>query len=235
VSADNPSFDLARTVQRSRDAAKKLSAGVAFLMKKNKVSVVEGTASLAEGTSAPEVRVTLKNGEGQTMTSNAVILATGARPLTVPAKALIPDGNRIWTYREAMVPEFVPQSIAMVGSGAIGIEFASFYRALGAAVVAIEAQDRILPSEDPDISSAAQRALERRGVGQRVVIGVEDEDGEQLCRLGLARVTADRMGRTRRFGPALACPIDARLVVLHCFFPALVDAVRDGLFTDERE
>jgi dihydrolipoamide dehydrogenase len=151
VSADNPSFDLARTVQRSRDAAKKLSAGVAFLMKKNKVSVVEGTASLAEGTSAPEVRVTLKNGEVQTMTSNAVILATGARPLTVPAKGLMPDGNRVWTYREAMVPEFVPQSIAIVGSGAIGIEFASFYRALGTAVVVIEAQDRILPSEDPPV------------------------------------------------------------------------------------
>ena len=151
-------------VQRSRDAAKELSAGVAFLMNKNMVSVIEGTASLVEGTSAPELRVTLKNGEVQTMTSNAVILATGARPLTVPAKGLMPDGNRVWTYREAMVPEFVPQSIAIVGSGAIGIEFASFYRALGTAVVVIDAQDRILPSEDPDISSAAQRALERRGV-----------------------------------------------------------------------
>jgi dihydrolipoamide dehydrogenase len=168
VSADNASFDLARTVQRSRDAAKKLSAGVAFLMKKNKVSVVEGTASLAEGTSAPDVHVTLKNGEVQTLTSNAVILATGARPLTVPAKGLMPDGSRVWTYREAMVPEFVPQSIAIVGSGAIGIEFASFYRALGTPVVVIEAQDRILPSEDPDISSAAQRALERRGVTFRL-------------------------------------------------------------------
>jgi dihydrolipoamide dehydrogenase len=168
VSADNPSFDLARTVQRSRDAAKKLSAGVAFLMKKNKVSVVEGTASLAEGTFAPDVHVTLKSGEVQTLTSDAVILATGARPLTVPSKGLMPDGNRVWTYREAMVPEFLPQSMAIVGSGAIGIEFASFYRALGTSVVVIEAQDRILPSEDPDISSAAQRALERRGATFRL-------------------------------------------------------------------
>jgi dihydrolipoamide dehydrogenase len=137
-------------------------------MKKNKVSVVEGTASLAEGTFAPDVHVTLKSGEVQTLTSDAVILATGARPLTVPSKGLMPDGNRVWTYREAMVPEFLPQSMAIVGSGAIGIEFASFYRALGTSVVVIEAQDRILPSEDPDISSAAQRALERRGATFRL-------------------------------------------------------------------
>jgi dihydrolipoyl dehydrogenase len=194
VSADNPSVDLARMVQRSRDAAKKLSAGVAFLMKRNKVSVVEGTASLAEGMSAPEVRVTLKNGEVQTMTSShAVILATGARPLTVPAKGLMPDGNKVWTYREAMVPEFVPQSIAIVGSGAIGIEFASFYRALGTAVVVIEAQDRILPSEDPDISSAAQRALERRGVAFRLntsVNAINATDNEVRPALGDTGVDA---------------------------------------------
>ena len=162
-------------------------------MKKNKVSVVEGTASIAEGTSAPEIRVTLKNGEMQTMTSNAVILATGARPLTVPAKRLMPDGSRVWTYREAMVPGFVPQSIAIVGSGAIGIEFASFYRALGTAVVVIEAQDRILPSEDPDISSAAQRALEGRGVTFRLntsVNAIKSTDKEVRLDLGGTGVDA---------------------------------------------
>ena len=192
VSAANPSFDLARMVQRSRDAATKLSAGVAFLMKKNKVSVVEGAASLVQGTSAPEVRVTLKNGEVQTMTSNAVILATGARPLTVPASGLMPDGHRVWTYREAMVPEFVPQSIAIIGSGAIGVEFASFYRALGATVSVIEAQDRILPSEDPDISSAAQRALERRGVTFRLNTSVNAANPtDNEVRLDLGDAGAD--------------------------------------------
>jgi dihydrolipoamide dehydrogenase len=193
VSAHTPSFDLGRTVQRSRDAAKKLSAGVAFLMKKNKVPVVEGTATLAEGTSAPQVRVTLKNGEVQTMTSNAVILATGARPLTVPAKGLVPDGNRVWTYREAMVPGCVPQSMAIVGAGAIGIEFASFYRSLGTPVVVIEAEERILPSEDPDISAAAQRALERRGMTFRLgafVNAINATDKEVRLDLGDTGVDA---------------------------------------------
>jgi dihydrolipoamide dehydrogenase len=192
VSADSSSFDLARMVQRSRDAAKKLSAGVAFLMKKNKVSVVEGTATLAQGTLAPEVRVALQDGEDQTLTSNAVILATGARPLTIPPKGLVPDGDRIWTYREAMVPKFVPQSLAIIGSGAIGIEFASFYRALGATVSVIEAQDRILPSEDPDISSAAQRALERRGVTFRLNTSVDAAiPGDNEVRLTPGDGTAD--------------------------------------------
>jgi dihydrolipoamide dehydrogenase len=174
VSSENPTYDLAQVVQRSRDAAKKLSAGVAFLMKKNKVTVVEGTGRLVGASPAPDVDVTLQDGATRRLSANAVILATGARPLVIASRGLVPDGRRVWTYREAMVPEFVPKSLVIVGSGAIGIEFASFYRALGASVNVVEAQDRILPSEDADISTAAQRALEKRGVAFRLNTSVQE-------------------------------------------------------------
>jgi dihydrolipoamide dehydrogenase len=118
------------------------------------------------------VVVALKAGGSRTLTARSVILATGARARTAPAIGLAPDGDRIWTYREAMVPKACPKSLVVIGSGAIGIEFASFYRALGADVTVIEALDRILPVEDAEVSAAAQKAFERRGLKFRIAAKV---------------------------------------------------------------
>jgi dihydrolipoamide dehydrogenase len=161
------SFDLEAVVARSRKVAGQLNAGVAFLMKKNKVTVIEGEARLEPGTPAPVVRVALKGGGERVLKAANVILATGARARTLPDLGLAPDGERVWSYREAMVPDRVPTSLLVVGSGAIGIEFASFYRALGSEVTVIEALPRILPVEDEEVSAAAQKAFEARGIAFR--------------------------------------------------------------------
>ena len=168
ISVEGRSFDFAKVVDRSRKVAKQLSSGVAFLMKKHKIEVIDGTAKLEKGAGTPKVVVALKAGGSRTIEAKNVILATGARARTIPAIGLEPDGERIWTYREAMVPKACPKSMVVVGSGAIGIEFASFYRALGAEVTVIEALDRILPVEDEEVSAAARKAFERRGLQFRV-------------------------------------------------------------------
>jgi dihydrolipoamide dehydrogenase len=168
LAVEGRSFDFAKVVDRSRRVAKQLSSGVAFLMKKHKIEVIDGTAKLEKGAGAPKVVVALKAGGSRTIEAKNVILATGARARTIPAIGLEPDGERIWTYREAMVPKACPKSMVVVGSGAIGIEFASFYRALGAEVTVIEALDRILPVEDEEVSAAARKAFERRGLQFRV-------------------------------------------------------------------
>ncbi len=129
-------------------------------MSKHKITVVDGTARLEKGDPAPQVIVTLKEGGERTLSAKSVILATGARARTFPDIGLAPDGERVWTYREAMVPADCPKSLLVVGSGAIGIEFASFYRALGAEVTVVEALPRILPVEDEEVSAAAQKAFE---------------------------------------------------------------------------
>ena len=165
-------FDFAKVIERSRKVAKQLSSGVAFLMKKNKIEVVDGVARLEAAEPAPRVVVDLKAGGARTLAAKAVILATGARARVFPELGLAPDGERVWTYREAMVPKAAPASLLVVGSGAIGIEFASFYRALGADVTVIEALPRILPVEDEEISTAAQKAFEKRGLKFRVGVKV---------------------------------------------------------------
>ena len=132
ISVEKPSFDLAAIVKRSRDVAKTLSQGVAHLLKKNKVEVIDGRGRLK---GPGKVEVDGAKGK-RSITADHIILATGARPRIV--KGLEPDGERIWTYREAMVPESLPKSLLVVGSGAIGIEFASFYRALGVEVTVVE-------------------------------------------------------------------------------------------------
>ncbi|HEX4197702.1 MAG TPA: dihydrolipoyl dehydrogenase [Caulobacteraceae bacterium] len=164
LSAEGRSYDFTKVIARSRAVAKQLSGGVAFLMKKNKIEVVEGTAKLEKGDGAPKVVVTLKAGGARTLAPKSVILATGARARTFSDIGLAPDGERVWTYREALVPKDAPKSLIVVGSGAIGIEFASFYRALGADVTVIEALDRILPAEDEEVSAAAHKAFEKRGL-----------------------------------------------------------------------
>ncbi|MBB5659562.1 dihydrolipoyl dehydrogenase [Brevundimonas halotolerans] len=164
LSADKVGFDFDAIIQRSRNVAKQLNSGVGFLMKKNKIEVIEGTAKLEKGKTAPKVVIDLKAGGSRTVETKAVILAVGARAKAIPQIGLEADGDRIWAYREAMAPKFMPKSIVVIGSGAIGIEFGSFYRALGAEVTVVEAIDRIMPVEDIEVSKAAQKAFEKRGM-----------------------------------------------------------------------
>ncbi|MEI6439654.1 MAG: dihydrolipoyl dehydrogenase [Alphaproteobacteria bacterium] len=168
LKVEGASFDFDAVVKRSRGVSTQLNAGVAFLMKKHRIEVIEGFAKLEKGAAAPKVVVALKAGGSRSLTAKHVILATGARARTLPAIGLVPDGERIWTYREALVPKAAPQSLLVIGSGAIGIEFASFYRALGSDVTVIESLQRILPVEDEEVSKAAQKAFEKRGLKFRV-------------------------------------------------------------------
>jgi dihydrolipoamide dehydrogenase len=168
LTVEKASFDFAKVVERSRKVSAQLNAGVGFLMRKHKIEVIEGTAKLEKGTPAPKVVVALKAGGSRTVQAKHVILATGARARTIPQVGLEPDGDRVWTYREAMTPKAAPKSLIVVGSGAIGIEFASFYRALGAEVTVVETLPRILPVEDEEVSTAARKAFERRGLKFRV-------------------------------------------------------------------
>jgi dihydrolipoamide dehydrogenase len=161
-------FDFAKVIDRSRKVAAQLNAGVTFLMKKHKIEVVMGAAKLEKGQSAPTVVV-----GDRKLTAKHVILATGARARTIPAVGLEPDGERVWTYREALVPKSAPKSLIVVGSGAIGMEFASFYRALGSDVTVVEMLLRILPVEDEEVSKAAHKAFEKRGLKFRVPANVK--------------------------------------------------------------
>src|SRR4051794_31261772 len=166
LSAQNVSFDPKAVVQRSRGVAKRLSDGVAFLMKKNKVSVIWGDATI----DAPgKVTVKASNVEGPKGTLGAgsyqakhIIIATGARPRALPG--LEGDGKLVWTYFEAMNPDRMPKSLPVVGSGAIGIEFASFYRTLGADVTVVEVLPQVLPVEDAEIAAFARKQFEKQGI-----------------------------------------------------------------------
>ncbi|HEX4711674.1 dihydrolipoyl dehydrogenase [Phenylobacterium sp.] len=173
LSVEKRGFDFGQVIARSRKVAGQLNAGVAFLMKKHKVEVIEGTAKLEKGSPAPKVVVALKAGGSRTVQAKHVILATGARARTIPAAGLEPDGERVWTYREALAPKFAPKTLIVIGSGAIGIEFASFFRALGSEVTVIEALPRILPVEDEEVSKAAHKAFEKRGLTIRVPANVK--------------------------------------------------------------
>jgi dihydrolipoamide dehydrogenase len=168
VSAEKPSFDFAKIIDRSRGVAKQMSGGIAFLMKKHKIEVIEGEARLEKGSPAPKVIVALKAGGSREVQAKNVILATGARARNIPAIGAVSDGDKVWTYRDALAPKSMPKSLVVIGSGAIGIEFASFYRALGADVTVVEAVDRIMPVEDAEVSKAAQKAFEKRGIKFRV-------------------------------------------------------------------
>src|SRR5258708_2333014 len=159
LSAENVSFDPKKVVARSRAVARQLSNGVGFLMRKNKVTVVMG-----EGKLAGKGKVTVaKDGKSVAdLEAKHIILATGARARSLPD--LEPDGKLVWTYKEAMVPPAIPKSLLVVGSGAIGIEFASFYRDMGAEVTVVEVLDRVLPVEDEEISAFARKAFEKQGI-----------------------------------------------------------------------
>jgi dihydrolipoamide dehydrogenase len=158
LAADNVRFDAAKIVKRSRDVAGRLNGGVKHLLKKNKVTVIEGVATLA---GKGKISVTA-NGKAQEVMAKNIILATGARARQMPG--LETDGKLVWSYREAMVPTAIPPSLLVVGSGAIGIEFASFYRTMGSDVTVVEVLDRVLPVEDAEISALARKAFEKQGM-----------------------------------------------------------------------
>jgi dihydrolipoamide dehydrogenase len=166
-SADNFKFDLTKIVERSRKVSKQLSNGVAFLMKKHKIAVITGEAKLS---GKDKIAVT-KDGKATEYAAKNIVLATGARARTLPG--LEPDGKLIWTYREAMVPPSFPKSLLVVGSGAIGIEFASFYRTLGSDVTVVEVLDRVLPVEDEEISQFAHKAFAKQGMKIKIGTTVE--------------------------------------------------------------
>ncbi len=159
ITVSGLSFDVKKIVERSRGVAKQLSGGIGHLLKKNKVTVFDAYAKLAgKGKVAIE-----KDGKKiDELTGKHIIIATGARARTLPG--LEPDGKLIWTYREAMVPDMMPKSLVVVGSGAIGIEFASFYRTLGAEVTVVEVMDRVLPVEDEEVSAFARKSFEKQGM-----------------------------------------------------------------------
>ena len=158
-SADNIKFDIGKVVKRSRAVAKQLASGVGFLLKKNKVAVFDGAGKLAgKNTLAVE-----KDGKPvATLKAPHIILATGARARQLPG--IEGDGKLIWTYKDAMVPPAMPKSLLVIGSGAIGIEFASFFLNMGAAVTVVEVMDRVLPVEDEEISAFARKAFEKQGM-----------------------------------------------------------------------
>jgi dihydrolipoamide dehydrogenase len=166
LSADNVSYDPKAVVQRSRGVSKRLNDGVGFLMKKNKITVIWGNAVIdAPGkitvTKSPAEAPKGALGEG-TYQAKHIILATGARPRVLPG--LEPDKKLVWTYFEAMVPEIMPKSLLVVGSGAIGIEFASFFHTMGSDVTVVEVLPQILPVEDAEIAAMARKRFEKQGI-----------------------------------------------------------------------
>jgi dihydrolipoamide dehydrogenase len=187
LSAEKIGFDASAVVTRSRGVSKRLTDGVAFLMKKNKVQVIWGEATI----DAPG-KLTVKDYKGklvQQMPKGAIgvgsyqakhiILATGARPRVLPG--IEPDGELIWTYFDAMVPKTMPKSLVVIGSGAIGIEFASFYKTLGADVAVVEMLPQILPVEDEEIALNARKRFEKQGIKiitSAKVTGVEKKGGQ---------------------------------------------------------
>ena len=184
LKADNVGFDAAAVVKRSRGVSKRLNDGVGFLMKKNKVSIIWGDASIdapgkvtvkASKTEAPKGAL----GAGQYQAKH-IIIATGARPRVLPG--LEPDKKLVWTYFEAMVPDRIPKSLLVVGSGAIGVEFASFFRTMGSEVTIVEVLPQILPVEDHEVQAFARKSFEKQGI--KIITGAKvtrlDKKGDSV-------------------------------------------------------
>ena len=206
LTAEKVGFDPAAVVKRSRAVSKRLNDGVGFLMKKNKVTVIWGEAAI----DAPG-KVTVKAGKSEppkgalgagSYQAKHIILATGARPRVLPG--LEPDKKLVWTYFEAMVPDRMPKSLLVIGSGAIGIEFASFYRTLGAEVTVVEVLPQILPVEDAEIAAFARKQFEKQGI--KIFTGAKvtklDKKSRQRHRHHRRRQGrhADAHGRARDLG-----------------------------------
>ena len=166
ITTSGLSFDIKKVIERSRKVAAQLNSGVGHLMRKHKITVIDGHGKLA-GKGKLKVE---KDGKAVAdVAAKHIILATGARARELPG--LEADGKLIWTYKHAMVPETMPKSLLVIGSGAIGIEFASFYKTLGADVTVVEVLDRVLPVEDEEISAFAHKAFEKQGM--KVITGAQ--------------------------------------------------------------
>ena len=193
LSAKEISFDIKKIVERSRAVAKQLSGGIGMLLKKNNVTVFDGYAKLlGDG----KVGV---DGKKEILSAPHIIIATGAKARQLPG--LEADGKLVWTYREAMVPTEMPKSLIVVGSGAIGIEFASFYNELGVDVTVVEVMDRIMPVEDAEISAMARKSFEKQGMkimtGAKVVKLDKDKNSVtahiEIGKDEIIQITADRL------------------------------------------
>ena len=158
IKSGSANVDFNKVIERSRGVAEQLSSGIAHLMKKNKIQVFMGRAQLKGG---GQIEITKDQGKDLLKAKN-IIVATGARAKVV--KGMEPDGKRIWDYKNAMLPPFQPKSLLVVGSGAIGMEFASFYNAIGTKVSVVELKERILPVEDGEISNFARKSFEEQGL-----------------------------------------------------------------------
>jgi dihydrolipoamide dehydrogenase len=203
LSAGEVTYDPTAVVKRSRAVSKRLNDGVGFLMKKNKVAVIWGEAAIeAAGTVVvkPSRSEAPKGALGPgTYHAKHIILATGARPRVLPG--LEPDKKLVWTYFEAMVPDRIPKTLLVIGSGAIGIEFASFYRTLGADVTVVEILPQILPAEDAEIAAFARKSFEKQGI--RILTGAKvtrlDKKGDTVIATiddgkgGTQQVTVERV------------------------------------------
>ena len=197
LSNEKPSFDLSKVVARSRAVAKQLNQGVTHLMKKNKITVFMGEGRL---TGKASLEVTGADGKNSALLAKHIIIATGARARDLPfAKA---DGKRIWTYRHAMTPPEMPTELLVIGSGAIGIEFASFYADLGAKVTVVEMLDRVVPVEDSEVSAQLSKSLQKQGLTILTSAGVESltSDGKGVA----AKIkTSDGKTADHRFSHAI--------------------------------
>ena len=173
LSADNVSFDIKAVIARSRGVVNRLNTGVGYLFKKNKITVIWGEATIdapgkisVKASKTPAIKDALGPGSYQ---AKHIIVATGARPRVLPG--LEPDKKLVWTYFEAMNPDKMPKSLLVVGSGAIGIEFASFYRTMGAEVTVVEVLPQVLPVEDAEIAAFARKQFEKQGI--RIMAGAK--------------------------------------------------------------
>ncbi|WP_336970932.1 dihydrolipoyl dehydrogenase [Sphingobium aromaticiconvertens] len=189
LAAENISADIEAVVKRSRGVAKQLNQGVTHLMKKNKITVHMGDGKL---TGKGKLTVT-KDGKTEELTARHIIIATGARARELPAAKA--DGKRVWTYRHAMTPPEMPTRLLVIGSGAIGIEFASFYNDMGADVTVVEMMDRVVPVEDADVSAFLEKAVKKQGmtvltsakiekltVGDKsVAVTIKDKSGKDIA------------------------------------------------------
>nr|WP_265506433.1 dihydrolipoyl dehydrogenase [Paracoccus rhizosphaerae] len=170
LKADGIGYDLDAVVKRSRGVAKQLSGGIGHLFKKNKVTTIMGEAKLAG-----KGRVTVKTDKGtEEITAKSIVLATGARARELPG--LEPDGKLVWNYKHALVPPHMPKKLLVIGSGAIGIEFASFFNTLGAKTTVVEVMDRVLPVEDAEISAFAKKQFVKQGMTILEKAGVKKLD-----------------------------------------------------------
>jgi dihydrolipoamide dehydrogenase len=203
-------FNFSKIIERSREISKKLSDGVKHLMKKNNITVINGDAKLLSNT---KIHVDINDNKGvETLEAKNIIIATGARSRVLPG--IEPDSERVWTYKEAMTPKKLPKSLLVIGSGAIGIEFASFYNMLGTEVTIVEVADRILSAEDKEIAILAHESFKKRGINilvssqvkniqksnKNIEVVVSGKSGEQKMQFENIIVAAGIVPNTENIG-----------------------------------